>query len=336
MAWVYDTYDNMHPGENNLPVVTGKPLELGGSEGRDEATGRGCVFAAGAPPRPRRGAGAGERSTACGSPSRATARSAGSRPGCWRSAAPTSSPSATPAAACWPRTATAWTWTPWPRTRPRPAPSSACPEPQHHQRRPARAALRRADPGRPRGADPFRQRRRRCRPAHRRGRQPADHPGGGRHPRRQGHPRAAGHPRQRRRRHRQLLRVGAEHRAPQLAAGRDQRPAALAHQQCHRPRDQPLAGASRQTARTAPARALHDLRTAAMVEAMERLAWSSSSGGFGPKSAVRACGGCAIAYPPLLPEPTTPVSHLGQHATQDIEFGSIRARAVEEAPKAAG
>jgi glutamate dehydrogenase/leucine dehydrogenase len=46
MAWVYDTYDNMHPGENNLPVVTGKPLEMGGSEGRDEATGRGCVFAA--------------------------------------------------------------------------------------------------------------------------------------------------------------------------------------------------------------------------------------------------------------------------------------------------
>jgi glutamate dehydrogenase/leucine dehydrogenase len=45
MAWVYDTYDNMHPGENNLPVVTGKPLELGGSEGRDEATGRGAVFA---------------------------------------------------------------------------------------------------------------------------------------------------------------------------------------------------------------------------------------------------------------------------------------------------
>ncbi len=45
MAWVYDTYDNMHPGENNLPVVTGKPLELGGSEGRGEATGRGCVFA---------------------------------------------------------------------------------------------------------------------------------------------------------------------------------------------------------------------------------------------------------------------------------------------------
>jgi len=46
MAWVYDTFDNMHPGENNLPVVTGKPMEIGGSEGRSEATGRGCVIAA--------------------------------------------------------------------------------------------------------------------------------------------------------------------------------------------------------------------------------------------------------------------------------------------------
>jgi glutamate dehydrogenase (NAD(P)+) len=45
MAWIFDTYDNMHPGRNNWPVVTGKPLELGGSEGRDEATGRGCVYA---------------------------------------------------------------------------------------------------------------------------------------------------------------------------------------------------------------------------------------------------------------------------------------------------
>jgi glutamate dehydrogenase (NAD(P)+) len=46
MAWIYDTYDRLHPGENNLPVVTGKPLELGGSEGRGEATGRGCVYCA--------------------------------------------------------------------------------------------------------------------------------------------------------------------------------------------------------------------------------------------------------------------------------------------------
>ena len=42
MSWIFDTYDMMHPGRNNRPVVTGKPLELGGSPGRSEATARGC------------------------------------------------------------------------------------------------------------------------------------------------------------------------------------------------------------------------------------------------------------------------------------------------------
>lgn len=45
MAWIYDTYDVLHPGMNNRPVVTGKPVDLGGSFGRVEATGLGCVFA---------------------------------------------------------------------------------------------------------------------------------------------------------------------------------------------------------------------------------------------------------------------------------------------------
>ena len=45
MAWVYDTYDAFHGGENNRAVVTGKPLELGGSLGRREATGRGVLDA---------------------------------------------------------------------------------------------------------------------------------------------------------------------------------------------------------------------------------------------------------------------------------------------------
>jgi glutamate dehydrogenase (NAD(P)+) len=44
MAWIYDTYDMMHGGKNNLPVVTGKPLSMGGSLGRREATARGCLF----------------------------------------------------------------------------------------------------------------------------------------------------------------------------------------------------------------------------------------------------------------------------------------------------
>src|SRR5262245_32909960 len=45
MAWIYDTYSVMHPGANNLPVVTGKPIYMGGSLGRTEATSRGCLVA---------------------------------------------------------------------------------------------------------------------------------------------------------------------------------------------------------------------------------------------------------------------------------------------------
>jgi len=45
MAWMFDTYDVQHPGSNNRPVVTGKPLEMGGSPGRAEATGQGCLHA---------------------------------------------------------------------------------------------------------------------------------------------------------------------------------------------------------------------------------------------------------------------------------------------------
>ena len=41
MAWVMDTYA-MHVRHATTAVVTGKPLELGGSRGRKEATGRGC------------------------------------------------------------------------------------------------------------------------------------------------------------------------------------------------------------------------------------------------------------------------------------------------------
>src|SRR6202022_655050 len=44
MAWIYDTYAMMHPGKNNLPVVTGKPVAMGGSLGRNEATARGRLF----------------------------------------------------------------------------------------------------------------------------------------------------------------------------------------------------------------------------------------------------------------------------------------------------
>jgi glutamate dehydrogenase (NAD(P)+) len=43
MAWVMDTY-SMHTRQATTAVVTGKPLELGGSLGRKEATGRGVMM----------------------------------------------------------------------------------------------------------------------------------------------------------------------------------------------------------------------------------------------------------------------------------------------------
>ncbi|HXG33517.1 MAG TPA: Glu/Leu/Phe/Val dehydrogenase [Bryobacteraceae bacterium] len=45
MAWVMDTY-SMHVRHTVTAVVTGKPLDLGGSRGRAEATGRGCMIVA--------------------------------------------------------------------------------------------------------------------------------------------------------------------------------------------------------------------------------------------------------------------------------------------------
>jgi glutamate dehydrogenase/leucine dehydrogenase len=45
MAIVYDTYEMMHRGHNNLGVVTGKPVHVGGSRGRTAATARGGLHA---------------------------------------------------------------------------------------------------------------------------------------------------------------------------------------------------------------------------------------------------------------------------------------------------
>ena len=42
MAWMMDEYSQIHG--YTLPIVTGKPMEVGGSLGREEATGRGVLF----------------------------------------------------------------------------------------------------------------------------------------------------------------------------------------------------------------------------------------------------------------------------------------------------
>jgi len=44
MAWIMDTY-SMHIRHTTTAVVTGKPVDLVGSHGRREATGRGCMIA---------------------------------------------------------------------------------------------------------------------------------------------------------------------------------------------------------------------------------------------------------------------------------------------------
>ena len=44
MAWMVDEYSRIR-GENTFGLITGKPLVIGGSKGRVEATGRGLVFA---------------------------------------------------------------------------------------------------------------------------------------------------------------------------------------------------------------------------------------------------------------------------------------------------
>jgi glutamate dehydrogenase (NAD(P)+) len=43
MAWIFDTF-SMNQGHSVLGVVTGKPLTIGGSLGREEATARGALF----------------------------------------------------------------------------------------------------------------------------------------------------------------------------------------------------------------------------------------------------------------------------------------------------
>ena len=45
MAWIMDTI-SMHKGFTEMGIVTGKPIDIGGSLGRTEATGRGVMITA--------------------------------------------------------------------------------------------------------------------------------------------------------------------------------------------------------------------------------------------------------------------------------------------------
>ena len=66
MAWIFDTY-SMNKGHSVLGVVTGKPLSIGGSLGREEATARGASTAFRPCPRSRADASASTRLQSRGS-----------------------------------------------------------------------------------------------------------------------------------------------------------------------------------------------------------------------------------------------------------------------------
>ena len=95
MAWFMDTI-SMHKGHSVPGVVTGKPLSIGGSAGRAEATGRGRRCTRSRTPR----AGSGSASRARPSRSRGSGTSARPPPACSTRPARRSSPSRTSRAAC--------------------------------------------------------------------------------------------------------------------------------------------------------------------------------------------------------------------------------------------
>ena len=214
MAWMLDTY-SMMVGYQALGVVTGKPVSIGGSVGREEATGRGVMnvlrkFLATQHKQLTdvrvavQGFGNVGYHTARLLDERGATVVAHQRKGRRRLRRD--------------RHRRRGRRPLLPRERhPRRLPRRR----RDHQRRAAHLRLRRPDPRRDGEHD-----RRRRRPAHpgphrRRGRQRPHHPAGRRDPPRQRRHRPPRHPRQRRRRHRQLLRMGAGPR--ELLLGRKAR-----------------------------------------------------------------------------------------------------------------
>ncbi len=213
MAWIMDTY-SMHQGYTVPGVVTGKPISLGGSEGRHEATARGCVFTI-----VEASHHLGMNLKQCrvavqgfGNAGSIAARLIGEE-GATVVAVSDSTGGIHDPAGLDIAKVVAWkgehgTVQGFPG------------DDGHQQRRPPRGRLRHPDPGRPREPDHEPQRRPDQGESHRRGRQRPDDAGcrRGALPGRQVHD--PGHPVQRRRRDRQLLRVGPGPQPRPLERGR--------------------------------------------------------------------------------------------------------------------
>ncbi len=224
MAWFMDEYGKLHG--HTPAIVTGKPISLEGSLGREAATGRGCVymFREAAPQlglspadttfvdpglRQRRLVGGTDHAAAGRQDGRRLRRQRRDpqrrRHRCQRAPGP---------------------------HRRRRSDHRVRGRRVDRSRRPRRRPLRRLHPGGARRHDPRAQRRPDGVPDADRGRQQPDHPRRRPDPARQGrlhHPRRDG---ERRRRRRLLLRVGAEPPALPLGGARGQRPARHDHAPC--------------------------------------------------------------------------------------------------------
>ena len=201
MAWIMDTY-SMRMGHTVTAVVTGKPVEMGGSLGRREATGRGCMIVT-------KGAlahlGMDVKGATVAVQGFGNVGSIGAQ--LLQRKGARSSPSATAPAASTTRPAS--TWTTRSRGSRRTRRSRAIPRATRSRTRncsrsSATCCFRR----RSRTSSP-RRTREGPREDHLRGRERSDHARRGHDPRREGRVRDSGHPRERGRRDRLVLRVGA-------------------------------------------------------------------------------------------------------------------------------
>ena len=217
MAWIMDTV-SMHRGYSVPGVVTGKPIAIGGSVGRSDATGQGVVYTIADAAR-RLGfelAGARVAVQGFGNVGEATARLL------HEAGAHVVAITDVRGGVIERRRARHPVPAPVPR-RARHDRRRAGHQPDH-QRRAVRARRGRARPGGARGPDHGGERRHRAGADPGRSGQRSGDPGRRPDPAAQRGPRDPGHPVQRGRRDRQLLRVGPEPRSHRLDARRDQRP----------------------------------------------------------------------------------------------------------------
>ena len=221
MAWMMDEYGKLH---GHTPAIcTGKPIALEGSYGREQATGRGCVYMfreaapqLGLTPADMhlRRAGLRQRRLV-GRPHPAAARRQDGR----RLRRLRRNPQRGGDRRRRPG-----------RPSPRRRQAHRVPELRRDQpRRPDRDRVRRADPGGARRHDPRGKRRPDQHPDDHRGRQQPDHAGGRRDPPGEGHPRHPGRDGERGRRRLLLLRVGPEPPALPLVGARGERQARRGH-----------------------------------------------------------------------------------------------------------